>query len=147
MFPECLMNVCQRKSSTENYKWKKGGQEQYKDTPQSLPKRLQHTNRVLGTDCTGLWEGVLVNMKQKESANVLSGKPGLRHHQQSFLPQTSHVLSATGNLDLRLVSSAILEHTNSNTSCIWLGLVIVSNDRGTITSNFVMGDNLHELTM
>ena len=30
---------------------------------------------------------------------------------ESFLPQTSLVLSATGSLELRLVSSAILEHT------------------------------------
>ena len=58
-------------------------------------------------------------------------KPELRHHQQSFLPQTSLVLSATGSLELRLVSSAILEHTNNNTSHSWLGLVIVSNDRRT----------------
>ena len=42
-------------------------------------------------------------------------KPELRHHQQSFLPQTSLVLSATGSLELRLVSSATLEHTNNNT--------------------------------
>ena len=70
------------------------------------------------------WRGLirmeLVNMKQKESAkhsrNVHSGKPELRHHQQNFLPQTSIVLSATGSLELRLVSSAILEHTNNNTS-------------------------------
>ena len=69
-----------------------------------------------------------------------SGKPELRHHQQSFLPQTSLVLSvtqtslvlsATGSLELRLVSSAILEYTNNNTSQSWLGLVIVSNDRRT----------------
>ena len=39
--------------------------------------------------------------------------------------------SATGSLELRLVSSAILEHTNNNTSHSWLGLVIVSNDRRT----------------
>ena len=63
---------------------------------------------------------------------MLSGKPELRHHQQSFLPQTSLVLSATGSLELRLISSAILEHTNSNTSGIWLRFVIVSNDRRTI---------------
>ena len=37
--------------------------------------------------------------------------------------------NATGSLELRLVSSAILEHTNNNTSHSWLGLVIVSNDR------------------
>ena len=52
----------------------------------------------------------------KSSRNVHSGKPELRHRQQSFLPQTSLVLSATGSLELRLVSSAILEHTNNNTS-------------------------------
>ena len=73
--------------------------------------------------------------KKKKSAkpcrNVHNGKPELRHHQQSFLPQTYLVLSATGSLELRLVSSAILEHTNNNTSHGWLGLVIVSNDRRT----------------
>ena len=84
------------------------------------------------------YEGELVNMKQKESAkpsrNVHSGRPELRHHQQSFLPQTSLVLSATGSLELRLVSSAIVEYTNNNTSHSWLGLVIVSNDRRTSSS-------------
>ena len=66
------------------------------------------------------WRGLMVNTKQKESAkpsrNVHSRKPELRHHQLSFLPQTSLVLSAIGSLELRLVSSAILEHTNNNTS-------------------------------
>ena len=59
-------------------------------------------------------------MKHEESAkpsrNVHSGKPELRHHQQSFFPQTSPVPSATDSLELRLVSSAMLEHTNNNTS-------------------------------
>ena len=86
------------------------------------------------------WQGLIRRgageyEKQKESAkpsrNVCSGKTDLRPHQQSFLPQTSLVLSATGSLELRLVSSAILEHTNNNTLSIWLGLVIVSNDRRT----------------
>ena len=39
--------------------------------------------------------------------------------------------TATDSLELRLVSSANLEHTNNNTSRIWLGLVIVSNDTRT----------------
>ena len=52
----------------------------------------------------------------KPSRNVHSGKPELRHYQQSFRPQTSLVLSATGSLELRLVPSATLEHTNNNTS-------------------------------
>ena len=54
----------------------------------------------------------------KPSRNVRSGKPELKHHQQSFLPQTSLVLSATGSLELRLVSSALIQHTNNNTSRI-----------------------------
>ena len=65
------------------------------------------------------------------SRGVHIGKPEIRHHQQNFLPQTSLVLSTAGGLELRLVSSAILEHTNNNTSHSWLGLVIVSNDRRT----------------
>ena len=80
---------------------------------------------------------VLVNTRQKElakpSRNMRSRKPELRHHQQSFLPQTSLVLSATDSFELRLVSSAILHHTNNNTSRIWFWLVIVSNDRRTNT--------------
>ena len=74
----------------------------------------------------------------EQSRNVHSGKAELRHHQQSFLPQTTRELlseeesSATGRLELRLVSSAILEHTNNNTS--QLGLVIFSNDRRTTLS-------------
>ena len=76
---------------------------------------------------------MLVNTKQKKSAkpnwNVRIGKPELRQRQQSFLPQASLILSTTGSLELRLVLSAILEHTYNKTSRIWLGLVIVSNDR------------------
>ena len=116
-----------------------GGQKKrYKDT---LKTSLKDFNipTVMGTDCTRSYKVAMPhkkgNTKQKESAkpsrNVHSGKPELRHHQQSFLPQTSLVLSATGSLELRLVSSAILEHTNNNTSHSWLGLVIVSNDRRT----------------
>ena len=76
-------------------------------------------------------------MKQKESAklsrNMRSGKPEFRHHQQSCLLQASLVLSAAGSLKLRLVSSAILEHINNNTSHIWLGLVIANTtDDGTV---------------
>ena len=73
----------------------------------------------------------------KPSRNVLSGKPERRHHQQGFLPQTSLVLSAIGSLELRLVSSAILDHTNNNSSRIWLGLVIVSNDRRMIACQYM----------
>ena len=79
---------------------------------------------------------MLVNVRQKESAkpsrNVHSAKPEIRHHQQRCLALTSLVLSATDSLELELVLSAILEHTNSSISRMWLRLVIVSNDRRTI---------------
>ena len=75
-------------------------------------------------------EEVLLNMRQKESAkpsrNVHSAKPELRYHQQSCLALTSVVPSATDSLELELVSSAILKHTNSSISRMWLRLVIVS---------------------
>ena len=79
------------------------------------------------------WRGLIrrgagvINTKQKkkkkkesakQSRNVCSGKPELGHHQQSLHPKISIVLSATGSLELILVSSAILEHTNSSTSRI-----------------------------
>ena len=52
-------------------------------------------------------EEVLVNMRQKESAkqtlNVHSAKPELRHHQQSCLALTSVVPSATDSIYLELV--------------------------------------------
>ena len=104
-----------------------GGQKKrYKDTLKATFKDLNiptESWEQIAQDRTK-WRGLirtqLVNTKQKESAkpsrNVHSGKPELRHHQQSFLPQTSLVLSAKGTLELRLVSSAILEHTNNNTS-------------------------------
>ena len=70
------------------------------------------------------FDGKLFNLTRlRAKSEVLR----VRHYQQSFLPQTSRVLSATGNLELRMASSAIFEHTNSNTSRILLGLVIVSN--------------------
>ena len=104
-----------------------GGQKKrYKDTLKTSLKtstyQLSHGNRLHKIVQSGeaSQKGELVNTKQKESAkpsrNVHSGKQELRHHQQNFLPQTSLVLSATGSLELRLVSSAILEHTNNNTS-------------------------------
>ena len=67
-------------------------------------------------------EGVLMSKKQIESArpsrHVLSEKPELRHYQQRFLPLNFLVLSAKGCLELRLVSAAILERTDNNTSRI-----------------------------
>ena len=138
-------NPLWRTSSRKTLPW--WSEEAIQGHLQSLPSGLQHTNRVMGTDCTrsykvarphkkgSWWIRSKKKKKKKKSAklsrNVHSGKPELKHHQQSFLPHISLVLSATGRLELRLVSSAILEHTNNNTSHSWLGLVIVSNDRRT----------------
>ena len=73
---------------------------------EAIPSKppLKTINRVVGRDCTGLSKGVklhkkrlLMNTRQKESVklsrNMLSGKPEPRLHQQSFLPQTSLILS------------------------------------------------------
>ena len=104
-----------------------GGQKKrYKDTLKASIKDFNipaESWEQIAQDQTKWWGLIrrgLVNTKQNESTkpsrNVHSGKPELRHHQQSFLPQTSLVLSAIGSLELRLVSSAILEHTKNNTS-------------------------------
>ena len=141
MLPECLMNVCQRKCSMENYKLENAPMVVRRSdtrTPSKPPLKTStyqqsHRNRLLRIVQNGEASQEWWIRSKKESAkpsrNVHSGKPELRHNQQIFHPQTSLVLSATGSLELRLVSSAILEHTNNNTSHSWLGLVIVSNDR------------------
>ena len=58
-----------------------------------------------------LLEEVLVNVKQKNQQSheeTCTAESQSWHHQHSFLPQTSLVPSATGSLELRLVSSDIL---------------------------------------
>ena len=130
MLPECLMNICQRKSSTENFKSENAPMVVRRSdtrTPSKPPLKTstyqkRHGNRLHKIIESGKasQKGQLVNTKQKESAkpsrNMHSGKPEIRHHQQSFLSQTSLVLSATGSLELRLVSSATLEQTNNTSS-------------------------------
>ena len=63
MLPECLMNVCQSKSSMEDYKLENAPMVVRRDTrtPSTPPLRLQHTNRVVGTDYTGSnkWRGLI----------------------------------------------------------------------------------------
>ena len=148
MLPECLMNVCQRKSSMENYKLENAPtfinmvvRRSDTRTPSKPPLKTStyqesHGNRLHRIVQSGEASYWWIRSKRKKksakpSRNVHRGKPELRHHQQSFLPPTSLVLSATGSLELRLISLAILEHTKNNTSYSWLGLVIISNDRRT----------------
>ena len=103
-----------------------GKKKRYKDTLKASLKDFKiptESWEQIAQDRTK-WQGLIRRSageyEAKKSAmpsrNVHSGKAELRHHQQSFLPQTSLVLSATGSLELRLVSSAILEHTDNNTS-------------------------------
>ena len=77
-----------------------GGQKKrYKDTLKAslkdfnIPTESWEQIAQDRTKWRGLKKAELVNTKQKESAkpsrNVHSGKAELRHHQQSFLPQTS----------------------------------------------------------
>ena len=119
-------DVRQRKSDMKNFKLEKAPMVVRRSdtrTPSKPPLKTstyQHSrgNRLHMIEQSGeaSFEGVLANTKQKESAkrsrNVRSGKPELRHHQQSFLPQTSLIIYAAGGSELRLVSSANLEHTH-----------------------------------
>ena len=82
-----------------------GGQKKrYKDTLKASLKDFNiptESWEQISQDRTK-WRGLIKKKKEsaKPSRNVHSGKPELRHHQQSFLPQTSLVLSATGSLEL-----------------------------------------------
>ena len=86
----------------------------FKESPlRNLTYQQSHGNRLRSSEQSykASYEEVLVNKKQKESAkpsrNLLSGTSVLRHHQQSFLPQTSLVLSATGSYRLDCSSSLL----------------------------------------
>ena len=104
-----------------------GGQKkQYKDTLKATLKDFNiptESWEQIAQDRTK-WRGLIRRGASEYEAKRISEaeqkrpqrKFRARHHQQSFLPQTSVVLSATGSLELRLVSSPILEHTSNNTS-------------------------------
>ena len=114
-----------RKSSMENYKLENAPMVVRRSGTRTPSKQSRAWEQI--AQARTKWRGLIRRWAgeyeaKRISRNVHSGKPKLRHHQQSFLTQTSLVLSATGSLELRLVSSAIiLEHTNNNTSHIWLG--------------------------
>ena len=126
MLPECLMNVCQRKSSMEIYKLENAPMvvrrsdtrvpskpplktSTYKQTIESWEQIAQDRakwrgliRRVAG-ECEAKRTG---EAKQKRAQRKARAKASATE----FLPQTSLVLSARGSIKLRLVSSAILEH-------------------------------------
>ena len=105
-----------------------GGQKKrYKDTlkaslkdfnipAESWEQIAQDRTKWRGLIKRGAVEYETKRISEAEQKRAQQKARALRHHQQSFLPQTSLVLSATGSLELKLVSSAILEHTNNNTS-------------------------------
>ena len=75
--------------------------------PESLPQGFQHSNRVVGTNCTGL--GLIRRGASEYAAKRIGqavqkhAETELRHHQQSCLALTSVVSSATDSLELELV--------------------------------------------
>ena len=83
MLPECLMNVCQRESSIENYKKEntpkvvRGSDTRTSSKPTLKTSTYQqsHGNRLHRIEQSGeaSLEGMLVNMKQKELDTVPSG--------------------------------------------------------------------------
>ena len=88
-----------------------GGQKKrYKDTLKASLKDFNIPTQSweeIAQDRTK-WRGLIKRGTGEYEAKRISeaehsGKPELRHHQQSFLPQTSLVLFATGSLELRLV--------------------------------------------
>ena len=75
------------------------------------------------------WRGHVTRMPDEKNQWSRAQRKARAKASPTELSSSDLFCSATGSLELRLVSSAILEHTNNNTSHSWLGLVIVSNDR------------------
>ena len=135
----CLMNVCQRKSSRENYKLENAPMVVRRSdtrTPSKPPlktstyqqSRGNRLHRIETSEKGCWWIRSKKNQRSRaETCTAESQSQGITN--RAFILRPVFVLSATGSAELRLVSSAILEHTNNNTSHSWLGLVIVSNDR------------------
>ena len=109
---ECLMNVCQRKSSMENYvgKCSHGGQKKrYKDTPKASLKDFNIPTESWEqiAQARTKWRGLIRRGAGEYEAKRISEAEQKRAQRKASLPQTSLVLSATGSSELRLVSSAI----------------------------------------
>ena len=104
-----------------------GGQKKrYKDTLKASLKDFNiptETWEQIAHDRTK-WRGLIRRGADEYEAKGISEAKQKRAQRKArakvspteFLPQTSLVLSATSSLEPRLVSSAILEHTNNNIS-------------------------------
>ena len=144
MLQECLMNGYERKSSMENYKSENAPMMVRRSdtkTPSKPPLNTSstcqqsHGNRLhrieqsgLIRRCAGEYEAKRISEPEQKCAQRKA------RAKTSPTELSSSDLSCTvcnRQFELRLVSSAVSEHTNNNTSRIRLGLVIVSNDRRT----------------
>ena len=96
-----------------------GRKKQYNDTLKASFKDFNITTESweqIAQDRTK-WRGLIRRGagEAKRTSEAEQKRAQRKDRAKSFLPQNSLVLSATGSLKLRLVSSAILEHTNSST--------------------------------
>ena len=145
MLPECLMNVSQRKSSMENYKLENApmvvrrSDTRTPSKPRLKTSTCQQSWEQIAQDRTK-WRGLIRRGAGEYEAKRISEAEQKRAQRKGRAKASptelsssdlSFVLSAIGSLEVRLVWSAILEHTYNNTSHSLLGLVIVSNDRRT----------------
>ena len=102
-----------------------GGQKKrYKDTLKASLKRISTRIWEQIAQDRAKWRGLIrkgASEYETERISIAeqkvhSAKPELRHHQQDCLALTSVVPSATDSLELELVYSVILEHTNISIS-------------------------------
>ena len=118
-----------------------GARKRYKDTRKASLKDFNiptESWEQIAQD-RAKWRGLIRRDAGEYEAKRIS-KPEQKCAQRKARAKTSPTELSSSDLfctvcnrqfELRLVSSAVSEHTNNNTSCICLGLVIVSNDKRT----------------
>ena len=131
MLTECLMNVRQRKSSMEDYKLENAPivvRRSETMTPSKPPLKTNIPTKSweqTAQDRTK-WRGLIRRGAGEYEAKRISEAEQKRAQRKARAEASPTELSSsdlpcsiwTGSLELRLVSSAILEHTNNNTSHI-----------------------------
>ena len=133
MSQECLMSGCQRKFSMENCKKESAHKVAKRDTTKKPFKprlrisvfQLSPGNMLLRIEQSGVASSTQVppNLKQRESlklkGSVKKGKQEPRDHHQTQHSPNSLALFATDSLELKLVYTAINEHTNTHKRLIF----------------------------
>ena len=139
MLPECLMNVCQRKSSMENYKLKNAPMVVRRSdtrTPSKPPLKTStyqqsHGNRL--HRIVQIWRGLIRRGAGEYEAKRISEAEQKRTQRKGRAKASPTELSSSDlscsicNRQFRAKIGLISHHTHS-----WLGLDIVSNDRRTL---------------